>query len=295
MGEVSKRLGISAFSQEDFIRLLDDTLANRPASRVVIGNPSPEPPDDGGVEMYPKFVFDIPLSGVKHVVCGDGNARREYRLNPGEVLLSPPGVWKLPAWDLPHELMCLVFTKEFLRCTYVDCSTPTPEKRRPVCTHFYHTGAAPGPLLQSTLHTLALLGETSENPEAAAELTRALFRLTRDFLAQDRPAPAGKAEKTFRRIRQYLSENFTLPLSREDVAARFQLNPAYVSRLFQRQSGETFSETLRKMRLEHAAYLLRHTELLIDEITIQCGYQSAPFFTSAFHKQYGVSPGRFRK
>ena len=41
-------------------------------------------------------------------------------------------------------------------------------------------------------------------------------------------------------------------------------------------------------------FLLRATDLLVDEITLQCGYQSTPFFTSAFHRHFGLPPGQYR-
>lgn len=165
-----------------------------------------------------------------------------------------------------------------------------PEKRRPVCTHFYHTSAAPTPALRKLLHLLAEVDDET----AGADLARALFRLTRGFLANDNRSRTGKAERTFQEIRQYMAENFCLPLTREETAAYFQLNPNYLSRLFRQRSGSSFSEILRSMRLEHAAFLLRTTDLLVDEITLQCGYQSTPFFTSAFHRHFGLPPGQYR-
>ena len=295
MGTVSEQLGMTAFSREDFVRLLEFVLERQPPRRLIIGKSTPPPPRQENMEVYPKFVFDIPVSGVKHLICGNGSDLCEYHLSPGEILLTPPGVWKLPVWDSAHELFCLVFTREFLRCTYVDHSRPTGSGKRPVCTHFHHTCAAPNPLLEHLLNALALLPEEGEEASGAGvRIVPALLELTRKFLANDHPCASGKAERTYRRIRQYLHENFSLPLTREQTAEEFRLNPAYLSRLFRLQSGRTFSETLKTIRMEHAAYLLRHTELLIDEITLLCGYRSTPFFTEVFRLFYGLPPGEFR-
>lgn len=292
MGTVADALEISAFSQRDFVRLLNHVLQQLTISQVMIGKAAPLPPDHECVEVYPKFVFDIPLSGTKQVICGNGVCRQELILKPGQVLFSAPGVWKLPLWTCPHELLCLVFTKEFLRCTYVDNSVPTG--KRPVCVHFHHSISAPDPLLKSLLDCLTRLDGSPVADDVAPELTRSLFRLSLDLLDCDIPKPYGKAERTFQRVNQYLHENFNLPLTREETAARFHLTAGYLSRLFRQQADETFSGTLRKIRMEHAAYLLSHTELLVDEITVQCGYRSTPFFTSAFREHHGMPPGRFR-
>ena len=290
MGEIAEKLKIGSFTRTDAAHLLDYILTEIPPRRIAAAHRHPEPPEQEGLEVYPRDVFDIPLSGVKHILRGTGRERCEENLRPGEALFTPSESWKLPLWDSPHELFCLVYSADFLRCTYVDCSVPDPEKRRPVCTHFYHTAAAPTPALRKLLHLLAEVDDET----AAADLARALFRLTRSFLTNDTQSHTGKAERTFQEIRQYMSENFSLPLTREETAAYFQLNPNYLSRLFRQRSGDTFSGLLRSMRMEHAAFLLRRTDLLIDEITLQCGYQSTPFFTSAFHRHFGLPPGQYR-
>ncbi len=290
MGKIAEKLKIRGFARTDAMHLLDYILTEIPPQRLAVAHPRPAPPDHEGLEVYPRHVFDIPLSGVKHILHGTGTERREENLTPGEALFTPPESWKLPLWDSAHELFCLVYSADFLRCTYVDYSSPDPEKRRPVCTHFYHTSAAPTPALRKLLHLLAEVDDET----AGADLARALFRLTRGFLANDNRSRTGKAERTFQEIRQYMAENFCLPLTREETAAYFQLNPNYLSRLFRQRSGSSFSEILRSMRLEHAAFLLRATDLLVDEITLQCGYQSTPFFTSAFHRHFGLPPGQYR-
>lgn len=290
MEKIAEKLKIRGFARTDAMHLLDYILTEIPPRRLAVAHPRPAPPDHEGLEVYPRHVFDIPLSGVKHILHGTGTERREENLTPGEALFTPPESWKLPLWDSAHELFCLVYSADFLRCTYVDYSSPDPEKRRPVCTHFYHTSAAPTPALHKLLHLLAEVDDET----AGADLARALFRLTHGFLANDNRSRTGKAERTFQEIRQYMAENFCLPLTREETAAYFQLNPNYLSRLFRQRSGSSFSEILRSMRLEHAAFLLRATDLLVDEITLQCGYQSTPFFTSAFHRHFGLPPGQYR-
>ena len=207
MGEIAEKLKIGSFTRTDAAHLLDYILTEIPPRRIAAAHRHPEPPEQEGLEVYPRDVFDIPLSGVKHILRGTGRERCEENLRPGEALFTPSESWKLPLWDSPHELFCLVYSADFLRCTYVDCSVPDPEKRRPVCTHFYHTAAAPTPALRKLLHLLAEVDDET----AGADLARALFRLTRSFLVNDTQSRTGKAERTFQEIRQYMSENFSLP------------------------------------------------------------------------------------
>jgi AraC-like DNA-binding protein len=60
-------------------------------------------------------------------------------------------------------------------------------------------------------------------------------------------------------------------------------------------SGEEgFNQTLRRLRLEHAALLLKNTHMSINEITDACGYLSSTYFIAAFKKYFRVSPGKYR-
>lgn len=292
MGKVQEQLRLQHLSQEGFLRLVDHITETMTLRRIFFGLPSPSP-GHGQLEMYPAFVFDVPLSGEKHLAWGGAEGVCERILPPGEVLFCEPFAWKLPSWDRPHELCCFVFREEFIRITYVDIPEALPPGIRPVCSCFFHSQLPPSESIRQILHCLAELGHNGDPGKAAPDLVRGLFRLTRARLTEASPPPTGKADRNYERIRQYLQENFRSPLSRESVAEEFRLHPGYLSRLFTTR-GENFSTVLRTLRMEHAALLLRNTELLVDEIADQCGYQSTTFFTAVFRNHYGIPPGRYR-
>ena len=115
MGPVGRELGLEHLSREGFLRLVDFVLEQIPPARVHAGRRMPPPPSGVSVELYAYPVFDVPLTGGKHLRCGDGDGVAELELRPGEVLFSEPFAWKLPLWDRPHELCCLVFRPECIR------------------------------------------------------------------------------------------------------------------------------------------------------------------------------------
>ena len=51
---------------------------------------------------------------------------------------------------------------------------------------------------------------------------------------------------------------------------------------------------LTRVRLEHAAGLLKHSETPVYEITRECGFENTSSFCRLFKKEYGVSPVNFR-
>ena len=280
--------------REDFLRLLNK-IERLPIGRAYAGDSSIPIPKSENVEIYQRAVFDIPISGKKRVRFGRGGTIREAVMQPGDVLFSTPGIWKITEWDLPHELFCLVVSREYLRFTYVDYRKVDPECKRPVCCNYYHSHMPPDPLIRDLLRNLVTLNRESQNTDAARFLVRTIISLSKDFLQKDDPArSAGKKERTFQLLMEYLSENFTRQISREEVAKVFHLNPCYVSRLFREKNGKTFCEVLRDLRMEHAAYLLTLGDLLIDEIAMLCGYISTQTFTIVFRKHFGLPPGKYR-
>lgn len=281
-------------NREDFLKLLDG-IESLPIGKTCAGDNSVPIPKSENVEIYQRAVFDIPISGEKRVRFGHGGTIHEAVLKPGDILFSAQGIWKITEWDLPHELFCLVISKEYLRFTYVDYREIDPEYKRPVCCNYYHSYLPPSPLIRDLLRNLITLNRESKNADAARFLVRSIISLARDFLQKDGPErSAGKKERTFQLLMEYLSENFTRQISREELAKVFHLNPCYVSRLFREKYGKTFCEVLCDLRMKHAAYLLTFDDLLIDEIAMLCGYMSTQTFTMVFRQHFGLPPGKYR-
>ena len=280
--------------REDFLRLLNK-IERLPIGRAYAGDSSIPIPKLENVEIYQRTVFDIPISGKKHIRFAHDGTIQEAVLLPGDILFSAEGTWKITEWDLPHELCCLVVSKEYLRFTYVDYRKVDPEYKRPVCCNYCHTHLPPSPLILELMRNLITLNRESQNTGAARFLMRSIISLSRDFLQKDELARFnGKKERTFQHLMEYLSENFTRQITREEVAKVFHLNPCYVSRLFREKDGKTFCEVLRDLRMEQAAYLLTLDDLLIDEIAMLCGYMSTQTFTIMFRKHFGLPPGKYR-
>ena len=58
--------------------------------------------------------------------------------------------------------------------------------------------------------------------------------------------------------------------------------------------GTSFSDMLMDVRMTHALGLLQTTELPINQIALDCGYQSPSRFSVRFRKRFGISPSAIR-
>ena len=52
----------------------------------------------------------------------------------------------------------------------------------------------------------------------------------------------------------------------------------------------TINHYLRQLRICHAQYLLQHTERLIGDIAMQCGFEDSNYFSVVFSREIGMSP-----
>lgn len=93
----------------------------------------------------------------------------------------------------------------------------------------------------------------------------------------------------------YLKNNYAQPISLDSVAKQFYLNASYLSRIFTKTMGVTFTAYLTDIRLGAARKMLEESDLSISEIARACGYNTEPAFYSTFKKTVGCSPGEYRK
>ena len=82
--------------------------------------------------------------------------------------------------------------------------------------------------------------------------------------------------------------------SLSNVARSYGVSLAYVSECVRAQTGRTYKELLQKHRMETAARLLRRSDLNIQQIIAQVGYENTSYFYRLFHERYGLSPREYR-
>lgn len=90
-------------------------------------------------------------------------------------------------------------------------------------------------------------------------------------------------------IKEYIYEHLHEDISLQDVADRMFFSTVYFSRFFKKQAGETFSNYLLRIRMEHAVKLL-HKNKKVTEISEACGYHDPSYFTRMFKEYYKYTP-----
>ncbi len=98
----------------------------------------------------------------------------------------------------------------------------------------------------------------------------------------------------FREVVKYINENYRTATI-QDLVDRFHYNEDFYNRLIKEYSGFTYSEYLKNVRLMEAEKMLLTTNLPIEQIAEQVGYQSRGYFYRLFMEKYTMTPAKYRQ
>lgn len=134
-------------------------------------------------------------------------------------------------------------------------------------------------------------------PMVASHLTQILLSLQR-FSNNEQPAVVLCSENS----RKIVSEAIRLvtnhyadsDLTLFAVANTLHISKSYLSRLFQKVTGEHFSDYLKSVRLKKACQLLAETQLTNEQIIDSCGFHDIPTFYKLFKAQFSITPYQYR-
>lgn len=90
-----------------------------------------------------------------------------------------------------------------------------------------------------------------------------------------------------------LAERMHESLTIKEISLSIGLSVSRLQHLYKENTGETVIETLNRMRIKQACYLLTHTKLTASEAAYNVGFQNYNHFTRQFQRFIGLSPREF--
>jgi two-component system response regulator YesN len=107
--------------------------------------------------------------------------------------------------------------------------------------------------------------------------------------------PGVEAERyEIREAYTYIHNNLREPFGLPQVAEHVGLSPNYFGNLFHKETGHYFQDYVKRVRMEHAAYLLRHSALKVYEVAAEVGIPNYRYFFDMFNQHYNISPREYR-
>ncbi len=97
------------------------------------------------------------------------------------------------------------------------------------------------------------------------------------------------------KVRQYVLDHYDIPyLSLNLIAKELKYSTSYLGQVFHANFNTSVSGFINDVRLEKATALLKGSDLAIDKILEQIGWESQKYFFTVFKKKYGMTPMQYR-
>lgn len=122
-----------------------------------------------------------------------------------------------------------------------------------------------------------------------------LYAMLSDFSKQVELCEAKIENGPLEKMVAYMNENFTSPLSLDDVARAIGYSANYLSHCIKKRFSFGYPTLLSCIRIERAKTLLSETKKSSLEIAFECGFGSERNFNRQFKSITGLTPKRYKK
>ncbi len=115
-----------------------------------------------------------------------------------------------------------------------------------------------------------------------------IFNSSTDTVAVGRDAGIHKAIL-------YIQNNYTNKITVEDVAKVACCSRRQVERMYKYYTGETIVNSINRLRISRACFLLINSDMKITSIALDIGIDNISYFNKIFKSRIGVTPREYRR
>ncbi|MDQ8737229.1 helix-turn-helix domain-containing protein [Paenibacillus sp. LHD-38] len=122
-----------------------------------------------------------------------------------------------------------------------------------------------------------------------------LYHFLIDKMDSVRVSKDQSIRKEIAEAQRYVHMHLNEKIGMDEMARRLNLNPTHFSRIFKKETGETFVEFVTKRKMEKAQELLDKSNQTIEQISQELAYDNSSYFNKLFRAYSGMSPNEYRK
>lgn len=131
------------------------------------------------------------------------------------------------------------------------------------------------------------------------ELFMTIFRTFPAYYADSKKASGNYQSSdnitSMQRALNYIEANYTQDITLEQISQEISLSCSYLSHLFKKTTGMSFSIYMTRIRIEKAAALIKTTKKPIIDIAYETGFRSIRTFNRSFKEVVGITPKSLRQ
>lgn len=121
----------------------------------------------------------------------------------------------------------------------------------------------------------------------AALLTELIVTISREY---DEGEKVPSSIQHIERMKQYVENHYRSKITKNELGACIGVSPNYAATLFRKVTGLTISDYVHRKRMKTAHYMLRHSQLTVQDISEHLGYSDPSYFNRIFKKVIGRLP-----
>lgn len=95
-------------------------------------------------------------------------------------------------------------------------------------------------------------------------------------------------------VQKVLHANYSSAINLDYIASSIHLSKGECCRAFKRVMGVSPMQYLKKYRISQSMKLLKTTDMSINDIAFEVGFESCSYFIECFHREVNITPRAFR-
>ena len=259
----------------------------------------------------PFFEYPTRIDAIVFFICTKGSATfscnlKEYTLNEGSLLLIPPRcLFNRNETSDEHEGYVVFFDMDYLgECNFnlKQFTSLMMQISENVCITLNDTELQRLMRSTSTLEALILEQVTSSfRDDVIRSMVETLmyqfcevFSVRIDNKTTQGEDKLSRQENYFRRFIKELSEHYTERQNVTYYAEKLCISSRYLTTIVRKVSGLSVTDWMNKYLLMEAKYLLKYSDMSIQEIAYRLSFPDQSFFGKYFKQHTGVSPSTYR-
>ena len=156
-------------------------------------------------------------------------------------------------------------------------------------------------LLLSVVAMVGCFGKSKENPLINGVIGE--WHLTKSPLLTDDTAEIIDVYIEFKSDKQnlllnifdFVAKNYKTDCSLYELAKETTYSYVYLSKLFSKSIGISYTEYVCRFRINEACYLLANTNSSVLDIAYECGFDCLRSFNRSFKSVMGITPSAYKK
>lgn len=102
-------------------------------------------------------------------------------------------------------------------------------------------------------------------------------------------------ELLVQRALSIIRESYSQGINLEETARRLHVSEEYLGKQMKKETGQSFTETIRKLRIDKAKHLLLDTDLKLNQIAAMTGFSDPKYMSKVFRAEVGMLPIEYRR